>query len=77
MIIFIVHAHHKPQSFSSALYRQAQSSLEEAGQVVLSDLYAMRFNPVSDRRNFTSTQNADYLKQQREEMHASEVNGCC
>ncbi|MGK7911771.1 MAG: muconolactone Delta-isomerase family protein [Synechococcus sp.] len=76
MIILIVHAHHELQSFSSALCRQAQSSLEAAGHtVILSDLYAMGFDPVSDRRNYTSTQNADYLKQQREEMHATEVNG--
>ncbi|MGK7923722.1 MAG: NAD(P)H-dependent oxidoreductase [Spirulina sp.] len=76
MNVLIVHAHHEPQSFSSALYRQAESTLEAAGHTVLvSDLYSMGFDPVSDRRNFTSTANADYLKQQREEMHASEVNG--
>ena len=76
MNVLIVHAHHEPQSYSSALCRQAHSTLEATGHTVMvSDLYAMGFDPVSDRRNFTSTQNADYLKQQGEEMHATEVNG--
>ncbi|MEM8642890.1 MAG: muconolactone Delta-isomerase family protein [Cyanobacteria bacterium P01_G01_bin.54] len=76
MNILIVHAHHEPQSFSSALAQQAEISLKTAGHtVVVSDLYAMGFDPVSDRRNFTSTSNADYLKQQREEKHATEVQG--
>ncbi|MEM9541425.1 MAG: NAD(P)H-dependent oxidoreductase [Cyanobacteria bacterium P01_E01_bin.42] len=76
MKVLLVHAHHEPQSFSSALCNQAELTLKTAGhEVMVSDLYAMGFDPVSDRRNFTSTHNANYLKQQREEMHASEVNG--
>lgn len=76
MNILIVHAHHEPQSFSSALARQAEATLTAAGhQVMLSDLYAMGFDPVSDRRNFTSVHNGDYLKQQLEERHATEVGG--
>ena len=76
MNVLIVHAHHEPQSFSSALYRQAESTLKAADhRVETSDLYGMGFDPVSDRRNFTSIKNADYLKQQIEEMYASEVNG--
>ena len=35
----------------------------------------MGFDPVSDRRNFITTANADYLKQQAEETHASEHDG--
>ena len=76
MNILIVHAHHEPQSFSSALARQAESSLTAAGhEVVVSDLHKMDFDPVSDRRNFTTVKDAEYLKQQIEEMHASEANG--
>jgi NAD(P)H dehydrogenase (quinone) len=76
MNVLVIHAHHEPQSFSSALYHQTESTLKASGhKVIVSDLYKMSFDPVSDRRNFTSTHNADYLKQQREEMHASEVNG--
>jgi hypothetical protein len=43
--------------------------------VQVSDLYGMRFDPVSDRRNFASVKNAEFFKQQIEEMHATEVGG--
>ncbi len=76
MKIFIVHAHHEPKSFNGALTNAAQRLLTSIGhEVKISDLYAMKFDPVSDRRNFTSVKNPDYLKQQMEEMYASEVNG--
>ncbi len=76
MKIFIVHAHHEPRSFNGALTEVAKRVLSSDGhEVRISDLYAMKFDPVSDRRNFTSVKNPDYLKQQVEEMHASEVNG--
>jgi len=76
MKVFIVHAHHEPRSFNGALTNVAQQALTSEGhEVKISDLYAMKFDPVSDRRNFTSVKNPDYLKQQVEEMHASEVNG--
>ncbi len=76
MNTLVVHAHHEPQSFCSALHRVAIQTLTESGhQVVVSDLYADHFDPVSDRRNFTSIHNPAYLKQQFEERHASDVNG--
>jgi NAD(P)H dehydrogenase (quinone) len=76
MRVLIVHAHHEPRSFSSALCRQAVETLTELGhEVRLSDLYTQRFDPVSDRRNFSSVLDSDYLKQQFEERHASDVGG--
>ena len=76
MKVFIVHAHHEPKSFNGALTQLAERALTSMGhEVRISDLYAMKFDPVSDRRNFTSVKNPGYLKQQVEEMHASEVNG--
>jgi len=76
MNIFIVHAHHEPHSFNGALTQMAQRVLAKEGrQVQVSDLYAMQFDPVSDRRNFTSEKNPTYLKQQTEESYASETNG--
>ena len=76
MRVFIVFAHPEPRSFNGALFRTAQETLGAAGhEVVASDLYAMRFDPVSDRRNFTSVKNAATFKQQIEEMHATEVHG--
>lgn len=76
MNILIVRAHHEPQSFSSALAYQAERTLKAAGHdVVVSDLHRMDFDPVSDRRNFTSVKDPEYLKQQVEEMYATEVGG--
>jgi NAD(P)H dehydrogenase (quinone) len=76
MNVFIVHAHPEPHSFNAALTDTAVRFLESAGHTVqVSDLYAMQFDPVSDRRNFTSVADAGYFKQQREELHASETGG--
>ena len=76
MNIFIVYAHAEPKSFNGALLQAAQDTLAAAGhEVVVSDLYAMPFNPVSDRRNFTTVKNAAYFKQQIEELNATEVGG--
>jgi NAD(P)H dehydrogenase (quinone) len=76
MKVLIVHAHHEPKSFCSALFRKAVQTLSDVGhEVVVSDLYSERFDPVSDRRNFSSVLDAGYLKQQAEEKHASEVWG--
>ncbi len=76
MKVFIVHGHPEPNSFNGALFETAVSSFTEGGhEVRRSDLYAMRFDPVSDRRNFTSKKDPEYFKQQIEEMHATEVGG--
>lgn len=76
MHALIVHAHHEPESFNGAMTARATSELEAAGHAVtVSDLYALGFDPVSDRRNFSTTADAGYLKQQREEQHASEHDG--
>lgn len=76
MRVLIVHAHHEPQSFNGAMTREAVATLTEAGhEVVLSDLYAMNFDPVSDRRNFLTVADAERLSQQAEERHASAQNG--
>jgi NAD(P)H dehydrogenase (quinone) len=71
MRVFIVHAHHEPQSFNGAMTREAVAALTERGdEVMVSDLYAMGFDPVSGRRNFTTVADPTYLKQQAEEAHA-------
>src|SRR5215813_9590092 len=76
MNVFIVHAHHEPTSFNAAMTRTAQEALARAGhEVVLSDLYAMGFDPVSDRRNFTTVANPDLYRQQSEETHAAAHDG--
>ncbi len=76
MNVLIVHAHHEPKSFSSALKDRAVATLTLQGhRVEVSDLYAMKFDPVSDRRNFTTIKDPDVLKQQQEELYATERNG--
>jgi NAD(P)H dehydrogenase (quinone) len=76
MRVFIVHAHHEPTSFNGAMTLEAMNVLPAAGHsVVVSDLYAMGFDPVSDRRNFVSARDPNRLKQQDEEEFASKHDG--
>lgn len=76
MNIFLVLAHPEPQSFNGALHRLACETLAKAGHSLrISDLYAMQFQPVSDRRNFITVKDPSYYKQQAEELHATEVGG--
>ncbi|MFD0894262.1 NAD(P)H-dependent oxidoreductase [Luteolibacter ambystomatis] len=74
--VLIVHAHHEPGGFSSAMAAEAARVLAAQGhQVTFTDLHAMNFQPVSDRRNFTTVADPAHLKQQREEAHASTHDG--
>jgi NAD(P)H dehydrogenase (quinone) len=76
MNVFLVLAHPEARSFNGAMFDTAIETLSAAGHsVVTSDLYRMGFDPVSSRRNFTSVRDADYLKLQSEELHATEVGG--
>jgi NAD(P)H dehydrogenase (quinone) len=76
MNVFIVYAHAEPRSFNGALLQTARETLAAAGHTVaVSDLYAMKFDPVSDRRNFTTAKDPDFFKQQIEEMHATDTGG--
>ena len=76
MKVFIVHAHHEPKSFNGALTDAAVQALTETGhEVRVSDLYRMEFDPISDRRNFTTVYEPHYLKQQAEESHAAMYDG--
>ncbi len=76
MNVFLVLAHPEPQSFNGALFDTAARALAAQGHTVAtSDLYRMRFDPVSDRRNFTTVKDAEVLKLQVEEAWASESGG--
>jgi NAD(P)H dehydrogenase (quinone) len=69
MRVFIVHAHPEPMSFNGALTRTATETLRAHGhEVIVSDLYAADFNPVSDRRNFVTVQDADFAPEIAAEM---------
>lgn len=76
MRVFIVHAHPEPKSFNGALTRSARETLLAHGhEVQVSDLYAMGWNPVSDRRNFVTVADAETYRQQTEEAHAAAHDG--
>lgn len=76
MKILIVYAHPEPKSMNAAMFHEATATLKAAGhEVQTTDLYAMQFNPVSGRHNFTSTLDPEFFKQQLEEVHATKVNG--
>jgi NAD(P)H dehydrogenase (quinone) len=76
MRVFIVHAHPEPKSFNGAMTSEAIAALQAAGhEVVVSDLWAMGFDPVSGRRNFLTVKDAAYFRQQAEEAHAAEHDG--
>lgn len=75
MKIFIILAHPEAKSFNGALFNSAKSALESFGHDVrYTDLYQQKFNPISDRDNFTNEFDPNYLKLQLEELHASENN---
>ncbi len=62
MNVFIIHAHPEPRSFTTALKDAAVDELARRGhQVEVSDLYAMQFDPVAKRDDFTSQQEGEYL----------------
>jgi NAD(P)H dehydrogenase (quinone) len=76
MHLLFVHAHPERNSFNGAMTRAAVDTLGAAGhEVEVSDLYAMRFNPVSDRSNFTTTCDPHYYRQQAEEAYAAAHDG--
>lgn len=68
---FIVHAHPDPASYTAALRDIAVAALEEQGATVtVSDLYAMNFQAVADRHDFTTTLNPDGFNLALEQGHA-------
>ncbi len=76
MRVLIIHAHPEPKSFNAALTSEAVAVLTGAGHAVtVSDLHATGFDPVSDRRNFVTVADPDFLRLQSEEVLASAEDG--
>ncbi|MDR0672927.1 MAG: NAD(P)H-dependent oxidoreductase [Zoogloeaceae bacterium] len=74
MNILIVHAHPEPRSFSSALKEVAVEAFTRQGHAVqVSDLYAMRFDPVASQDDFRARANPDYCVYALEQRHAVET----
>jgi len=75
MNALIVHAHENPDSFCSALANKAMSTLQSLDyKVVISDLYAMDFDPVGSKKDFTTLSDSDYYKYPMEQLNASQNN---
>lgn len=73
MNVFIVHAHPEPRSFCAAMCGTALEHLRAAGhQVLLSDLYAIGFNPVASSADFGQRRNPGYLVYAQEQRHGQE-----
>lgn len=77
MKVLIVHAHPEPQSFTTSMQHCAVRTLEAQGhEVMVSDLYAMNWNPVASAADFGMRRNADYLVyalEQRENVSADAI----
>lgn len=73
MNVLIVHAHPEAASFTSAMRDTAREALTGQGHaVVLSDLYAMDWNPVASAADFGSRKRDDYLVYALEQRHGWE-----
>ena len=71
MKVLIVHAHPEPKSFCSALKDLSAETFRKNGhEVQISDLYAMKFNPIGGAHDFKKAENADYFKYQSEQVNA-------
>jgi len=76
MRFHFVIAHPEPASFTASLARHGMRSLAAHGHTTdVSDLYAMQFDPVSDRRNFARAADSSRFDQQAEERLASASEG--
>lgn len=74
MNVLIVHAHEEPKSFNGAMKDKAVSVLKEAGHTVeVSDLYAMNFNPVGGKHDFTSLSDPNFFKYGIEQTKATDA----
>jgi NAD(P)H dehydrogenase (quinone) len=74
MNVLIVHAHEEPKSFNGAMRDVAVRVLQESGHTVeLSDLYAMKFNPVGGKHDFTKLADPDDFKYGIEQTTATEA----
>jgi NAD(P)H dehydrogenase (quinone) len=75
MNILIVYAHPEPRSFGRALLDRSVATLTDCGhEVVVSDLYAMGFNPVATGDDFTQRRFPEALQYDREQKLSSQRN---
>ncbi len=74
MNVLLVYAHEEPKSFNGAMRDTAVRVLQELGHTVeVSDLYAMQFNPVGGKHDFTTLIDPDHFKYGVEQTKASDA----
>lgn len=74
MKVFYIYAHPEPKSFNAALKDTALAALQENGhEVKLSDLYAMKFNPVLTASDFPEQKNPEFFNAFLEAIRASKI----
>ncbi len=74
MNVLIVYAHPEPVSFNGALRDAAAEILKKQGHaVMISDLYAMKFDPVFKKEDFRSRVDPEVFHFYPEAIHASET----
>ena len=74
MKVLYIYAHPEPKSFNSALKETALAALQEKGhEVKLSDLYAMKFNPVLTASDFPERKNPEFFNAFLEAIRASKT----
>ena len=75
MKILFVYAHSQPTSFNAALLDQATKAAREGDhEVIVSNLYAMGFNPVASEADFKGRRFPGHLQYDREQKYAAEHN---
>ncbi|MGM4888454.1 NAD(P)H-dependent oxidoreductase [Tardiphaga sp. 215_C5_N2_1] len=76
MNVLMIYAHPEPTSFTGALKDAGVATLRQAGHaVVVSDLYAERFDPVAGRHDFNAVADAGRFHYQTEQAHAHGTGG--
>ena len=71
MKILFLYAHSQEASFNAALLNTAvETARAEGHEVVVSDLYAMNFNPVASAADFKERRFPGHLQYDREQKHA-------
>lgn len=72
MKVLIVYAHPERRSFNAAMKNLAVEVLRGAGhEVQVSDLYAMKFEPVGGPIDFSALEDPSTFRYQREQIHAT------
>ncbi len=76
MRVLLVYAHPESESFNGAMLNLARDTLTAAGHdVEVSDLYALRFDPVAGPHDVTARQNDTIFNLGAEQMHAARNHG--